>query len=173
MINIFVAPLKFSEWITAFVILSIMKAVITFIFASFVAYFLYQFRILMFGFYLVPFILLILMTSWWLGFVISGLILIIGRKVEAFAWTLGGILAPFSAVFYPVSILPEWAQKVAAFVPTSYIFEGAREILDKGVLDPAKLYISFTLNFIYLILSLIFLRYSFGKVLKRGLIKTF
>lgn len=173
MINIFVSPLKLSEWIMAFVILSLMKAIISFIFASVVAFLLYKFKLFTFGFYLVPLVLLLLMTSWWMGFLISALILIIGRRVEAFAWTLGGLIAPFSAVFYPVSVLPIWAQKIAAFIPTSYIFEGAREVVAKGVLDVNKLYISFLLNLIYIILSLILFRFSFKQILKRGLVKIF
>lgn len=173
MINIFGAPLKFSEWISAFVILSVIKALVTFVFASLVAFFLYQYQILTFGLYLVPFIILLLMTSWWLGFFISALIFIIGRKVEAFAWTLGALIAPFSAVFYPVSVLPPWAQEVARFIPTSYVFEGAREVVATGKLNPQKIYISFFLSLIYIILSIILLRMSFKKVLNRGLVKIF
>ncbi len=173
MINLFVSPLKFSEWITAFLILSLVKALVTFLFASVVAYLLYKFQILTFGFYLVPFIILLLMSSWWMAFIISGLILIIGRRVEAFAWTLGAIIAPFSAVFYPVSILPSWGQKIAALIPTSYIFEGVREIISKGTLDINKLYICFFLNVLYLILSVIFFRKSFNRVLQRGMVNIF
>lgn len=173
MINIFGAPLKFSEWISAFVILSIMKAFITFAFASVVAFFLYQYKILIFGYYLIPFILLLLMTSWWLGFLISSLIFIIGRRVEAFAWTLGALIAPFSAVFYPISVLPPWAQQIARYIPTSYVFEGARKVVATGKLDLRDLYFSFILNAIYLVLSIILLKLSFKKVLNRGLVKIF
>ena len=173
MINLFVSPLKFSEWIGAFLILSLIKALVSFSFASVVAYLLYKFQILSFGFYLVPFVILLLMTSWWMGFFISGLILTVGRRVEAFAWTLGAIISPFSAVFYPVSILPSWGQKIASIIPTSYIFEGVREIILKGTLDINKLYICFLLNVIYLILSVIFFRRSFNKVLQRGMVNIF
>lgn len=173
MINLFVSPLKFSEWIAAFLILSLVKVLVSFSFAAAVAYLLYKFQILSFGLYLVPFIVLLLMSSWWLGLFISGLILIIGRKVDAFAWTLGAIIAPFSAVFYPVSTLPWWGQKIAALLPTGYIFEGVREIILKGTLDINKLYICFLLNVIYLILSIIFIRTSFNRVLQRGMVNIF
>lgn len=173
LINIFIAPLKFAEWVGAFVILSIIKALVSFGFAILMAFILYKVNIFYLGFHLIPFILLLLMTSWWLGFFISGLILIIGRKVEAFAWTLGGLMAPFSAVFYPVTVLPDWAQKIAAYIPTSYIFEGAREVIAKGTLDPYKIYMSFFLNVVYIVISLVIFRFSFNKVLERGLVKIF
>ncbi|MBS0634138.1 MAG: ABC transporter permease [Verrucomicrobia bacterium] len=51
-------------------------------------------------------------------------------RVEVFL--LGGLFAPFSDVFYPVSVLPTWAQHISWCLPTTYIFEGVRIILHKG-----------------------------------------
>lgn len=170
LINIFVSPIKFWEWISAFLILGIVKSIFSFVFASLIAYFLYRENIFMFGFYLLPFIMLLLMTGWWIGFFMAGLILRYGTRIQTIAWSTTAILAPFSAIYYPLSILPVWAQKIALLIPTSYIFEGMREVINTGKLDTTKLIISFVLNIIYLILSLIFIRRSFNAVLKRGLI---
>jgi len=171
LINMFVSPLKLSEWVISTVLLSFIKAFASVIFASFVAYGLYKVEIFSFGFYLIPFMILLFMTGWWVGFFVAGLIFRYGTRVEQFAWSMIYIIAPFSVIYYPLAILPSWAQKIAMFVPTSYIFEGAREVIYKGTVDPKKLLISFVLNSIYLILSLIFLKKSFDKTLEKGLVK--
>jgi ABC-2 type transport system permease protein len=171
LVNIFVTPLKFSEWITSLVMLGIIKAIMSFSFGLLVAFILYKINIFTLGFYLIPFALLLILTGWWIGFFIAGLILRYGIKIQQLAWTAPWVISPFSAIYYPVTSLPDWAQTIALFIPTSYVFEGAREIIEKGTLDPNKLYISLLLNSIYIILSLIFLKKSFNKVLERGLAK--
>lgn len=173
LINIFVSPLKFSEWIASVVVVGIIKAILSFSFAAIVAFLLYKIKIFFYGFYLIPFALLLIMSGWWAGFLISGLILRYGTKVQTFAWAAIMLISPFSAIYYPLSTLPLWAQKIAIFVPTSYVFEAGREILNKGSLDPRKLYISFFLNLVYLIVALIFVRKSFDKVLEKGLVKVY
>jgi len=173
LINIFATPLKFSEWVTSFIILGIIKLVVGFSFISSLAFLLYKVRIFTFGFYLLPFIFLLLMSGWCIGILVGALILRFGTRIQNLAWSLPWAISPFSAVFYPVSILPAWAQKTALFFPTSYIFEGMREVIFKGTMDAEKLIISFGLNLIYLALSLFVLRLSFNKILKKGLIKVY
>lgn len=173
LINLFVAPLKFSEWIAAFVIIGIVKAIASITFASFVAFILYKVNIFQYGFYLLPFILLLIMTGWWVGFLVSGVILRFGTKVQVLAWTTAAVISPFSAVYYPLSILPDWAQKIGLVIPTTYIFEGARSVVARGYLDMNAIWISLALSIVYLVLALIFLRKSFNKVLQKGLIKVY
>lgn len=173
LVNIFVSPLKFSEWVVSLVTLGIIKAIISFSFGILVAFVLYKIKIFSYGLYLIPLSLLLIMTGWWMGFFIAGLILRYGTKIQTLAWTAPWIISPFSAIYYPVSSLPEWAQTVALLIPTSYVFEGAREVIEKGTLDPNKLYISLLLNSIYIVLSLIFLKKSFNKVLEIGLVKVY
>lgn len=173
LINLFVSPLKFSEWVISLVILGIIKASASVLFATVVAFLLYKVGLFVYGWYLIPFFLLLFMTGWWVGFIVAGLILRYGTKVEQFAWSAIYIIAPFSAIYYPLSILPGWAKTISLFIPTSYVFEGAREIVTTGSLDPNKLLISFVLNLVCLLLSILFLIRSFSKVLKRGLIKTY
>lgn len=170
-INIFVSPLTFREWAFSFILIGIIKVSATFIFSAFLAFVLYKLNIFLYGFYLIPFLILLLLTGIWVSFFVSGLILRYGTRVQSLAWTLLVILLPFSAVYYPVAILPHWAQVIAEIVPTSYVFEGMREVLAHGVLDWSKLMISFILNCIYLIGMGIFLKRSFNSMLQKGLTK--
>lgn len=171
LINIFVAPLSFAEWITSFLILGLVKIFMSLPFAMLVAYLLYKVHIFGYGFYLIPFLISLVMTGWWVGFLVAGIILRYGTRVQTLAWSMVAVLSPFSAIYYPVSLLPSWGQKIAEFIPISYIFEGSRQIIATGKIDVSKLYISFALNILYTIITFAFLRISFKKVLQSGLMR--
>lgn len=171
LINIFVSPLKFSEWITSFIIVGILKAIVSVIFASVVAFLLYHVHILGYGIYLLPFFTSLMLTGWAIGFFVSGIILRYGTRVQALAWSFIAVFSPFAAIYYPLSILPHWAQVVASWLPLSYIFEGSRQIINTGHMDTSKLVISFVLNLFYLSLAFLYLYRSFKKVLNKGLVK--
>lgn len=171
LINIFVSPLKFSEWITAFLITGIVKALMSVLFASGVAYLLYRVHIFSYGIYLIPFFMSLMLTGWAIGFFVAGLILRFGTRIQTLAWSFVALFSPFAAIYYPVSILPVWAQKIAALIPISYIFEGSREIIATGNMDLNILMISIVLNIFYIIFSLLFLANSFKKVLNKGLVR--
>lgn len=173
LINIFVSPLKFSEWIVSFLILGVIKGLVSFSFASLIAFVLYKVHIVSYGLSIIPFIGLLIMTGWWVGFFVAGLILRFGSRVQILAWAMIAIISPFAAVYYPVSILPLWAQKIALWMPMSYVFEGIRELAAGGILDTSKLISSFLLNIVYLAAALFFLKSSFKKILERGLVKVF
>lgn len=171
LINVFTSPVSFFEWFVSILILGISKVSISMVFISILAFFLYTLNILSFGLYLIPFAFLLMMTAWSLGFFVTGLIMRYSSKVQTLAWSLTAILSPFTGVYYSTSVLPHWAQIVSKFIPTSYVFESMRNLVLKGHMDPVNLYISFGLNTIYLIFSIIYFRKSFRFVLKKGLIK--
>jgi len=173
LINLFVSPLTFIEWVIALVALGAVKSVMSFLFGALVAFILYKVGIFFLSIHLLFFMILLLMTGWWLGFTVSAIVLRYGTRVQTLAWTLVWLISPLSAIYYPLSILPVWVQKIAMFVPTSYVFEEGRNLLYNGIVDYNKLLISFGLNGLYLVLSIIFLRNSFDSVLKKGLVKVF
>lgn len=171
LINIFVSPLTVMEWIVSVTIIGFIKSMMSFVLAGILALVLYKVGIFMYGFYILPFLFLLLMTSWWTAYLIIGCILWFGTRVQTFAWTLVFIIAPFSGIYYPLSSLHPWVQEVSKFIPTSYVFEGIREVINTGHVSPDKIIVSFILNLLYLILSLIFLRWTYKKLLNRGLLK--
>lgn len=171
LINMFVSPLKLSEWITAFSLLGLTKAIASSGFAAIMAFLLYKTHIFAHGFSLLPFLFLLLMTGWCVGLMVGGLILRFGTRVQIFAWGMVSVIAPFSAVYYPLAALPAWAQKIALIVPSSYVFEGSRQVIAQGTLDWQKVIMAFSLNVLYLALAAAFFKSSFKKVLDRGLVK--
>ena len=173
LINLFASPLKFSEWILSFIILGILKLIIVFTFVSGLAYIMYKVNILSFGIYLVPFIISLTISGWWIGMLVGSMIIRFGSRAQVLAWSFGWAISPFSAIFYPVSVLPIWAQKIAWFFPTSHIFEGMRSVVLTGAMNFEELVISFGQNIIYLLLAVFVLNFSFKKVLKKGLVKVY
>lgn len=173
LVNIFVAPVKFSEWVVSVLINGLTKALASFIFAAALAFLLYKISIFDLGFYVIPYMFLLLLTGWTFGFFIAGIIFRYGSKIQFFGWTLVYLISPFSAVYYPVSVLPGWAQTVAAFIPTSYVFEGLRNIIHNGQFDMDKFLISLALNVFYLIISIIYIKSSFKRALQKGLINVY
>ena len=85
------------------------------------------------------------------------------------AWMSAYMFAPFSAVFYPVSALPVWAQKISWYLPTTYVFEGMRSILKGGAFPWGNAWISLGLNMIYLVLSICVFYWAFEKSRSKGL----
>jgi ABC-2 type transport system permease protein len=173
LVNMFVTPLKFSEWLAAFMSLGFIKAVISLTFASTIAFFLYHVNILAFGWYLPVFFFLLLFNGWWIGFFVSGLIIRFGTRIQAFAWSLVWVFSPFIALYYPVSILPPWAQMISKAIPGSYVFENARSFIHTGHVNFADLWISLGLNIFYILLGLWYFRAGFKKALSIGLVKLY
>lgn len=169
LVNIFAAPIKIREWIVSVMIVGIIKMSFSLIFAILLVLFVYHTNLFQYGFLFIPFIVNLAMTGWIVGFVTSSFIIRFGQTIQALAWIGFSLLAPFSAVYYPVTTLPSWAQNVAGLVPTSYVFEGMREILFTGRISYDKLLISFLLNLIYLALSILFFIFMFNRSRKLGL----
>ena len=93
---------------------------------------LYRLNIFQVGWLILPFLFSLLISGWFMGFAGAGVIIYYGRKVQSVAWIAGFALAPFSAVYYPVKVLPGWAQAISYALPMTYIFEGMREVLRGG-----------------------------------------
>ena len=171
LIHLFASPLKFREWALALMILGVIKAAVSFLFGVLVAFLLYRVGIFMYGFAILPFLAMLLMSGWWIGFFVGGLTLRFGTRIQTLAWTLVFIISPFIGIFYPVSALPSWGQTIAHLLPPSYIFEGMREIIISGSFDYSNLVISLVLNIIYIVPAYAFFRWNFTHLLSRGLAK--
>jgi ABC-2 type transport system permease protein len=169
LVNIFVTPLRFEEWLTAVAIISGLKSFTSFVWSAVLAFLLFKVGLLSYGIIIIPFLFLLFLTGWTLGFIITALIFRFGQKVQAFAWTMGAIIMPFSAIYYPVKTLPYWAQIVSHVVPTSYIFENIRQMNFSHTFSMQGVVISLLLNIVYFLCAIFLLKASFKRVIKYGL----
>ena len=93
------------------------------------------------------------------------------RKIaESFAWLAVFAIAPISAIYYPVSVLPDWLQTIAWTMPPVYVFEGMREVLFNSEFHAKLLMQAMALNLFYLVLGLTIFLYSFRVARQRGLL---
>lgn len=169
LINLFSNPLKISEWITGIILLSICKLLVTIAFGGIVVFFLYSLNVFSLGWMFIPFAASLVLFGWAIGFFASGILIYWGQQLEMIAWMIPFIFSPFCAVFYPVSILPIWAQKIAWTLPPTYIFEGMRQLLAGSPFPASFLTISFIINMPYLFASMFFFNWMFEKSRVKGL----
>lgn len=157
LINIFSTPLTAIEFQVAVIILGLIKLAFTLTGMILGAILLYRFNFIStFNIYIPVLLFGLLISGWAFGFFINGLILRFGYSVSQFGWSLIAIIQPFMCVFYPLDSLPIWAQRIAVVFPMTYIFEEMRRLMFLGVVDWNNLLISFILNLLYLIISVVF-----------------
>lgn len=173
LLSMFSSPLTIWEFTVAAFLLSVIKLVISVIWMIALGYVLFQFNLFRYGFVLVPYAALLLVSGGIMGMIINSLIIRFGYRIQVFAWTLIAILQPFSGVFYPISSLPVWMQQVAIFLPTSYVFEGMRTVLKEGRIDYPGLIISVALSVLYFIFAVWFFAWSFKKARDSGALMKF
>lgn len=160
LVNLFSTPLKLQEWICSLMLAGFFKVFITISFGGFIVWALYALNIFSMGWALLPFCASLLLSGWFIGFLSAAVIIYFGQRVQMLAWMMAYAFAPFSAVFYPLSALPKWAQVVGKGLPMTYVFEGMRKVLHQGVFSWSDFGMSILLNGVYLILTMSF----FGKM---------
>lgn len=169
LVNFFSAPLKLSEWIVALMFVGVIKIVITLFFGAFLVWLFYSLNIFTLGWPMIPFCISLALSGWFMGFFSAAIIIYYGQRVQMLYWMTAYLFAPISAVYYPVTTLPEWAQKIAFSLPTTYIFEGMRLIINEGVFSKRMMVMSFILNIIYLTVAIICFWVMFEKSRNKGL----
>jgi ABC-2 type transport system permease protein len=130
--HLFVSPLRPHEWVLALMTMSLIRTLIGIVPAALLAIPLYAFNIFALGLPLVAFFALLLATGWGLALIVIAAILRYGMGAESLAWALVFLLAPISAIYYPVDVLPGFAQVIAYALPPAHVFEGMRQLLFDG-----------------------------------------
>jgi ABC-2 type transport system permease protein len=148
--HIFVAPLRPNELVAGLVAMSMLRTAIGVGPAILLAFLLYGFGIWTLGPVLVLYFAALMAMGWAVALGVTALILRHGAGAEALAWGVLFGLAPFSAVFYPVSVLPGWLQPISLAIPATHVFEGMRAALLDGRLAWDHLAYAFALDLIWL-----------------------
>jgi ABC-2 type transport system permease protein len=170
LLNVFCAPVRLREYVLAMFLFGLLRVSVTLLFLSFLAWLIYHFNFFSLGFALIPFIANLLILGLTIGIITIAIILRYGHGAEPFAWALPFVLQPFSAVFYPVSVLPEAMQKVAWAIPCTYVFEGMRQVIRSGTIPWDNLVWAVALNLTYLVAAMWLLLHVFNLARDRGLL---
>jgi ABC-2 type transport system permease protein len=127
--NLMMSPLTPFEFLLSLMIMSVIRLAIGIVPMAVMAAMFFDFNLFGLGLALVAFFCNLILTSWAVGIIVSGLVVRNGMGAESLAWTLVFILLPLACVYYPVSVLPAWLQWVAWLLPPTYVFEGMRALM--------------------------------------------
>jgi len=167
--QLFVTPLRPWEWLTALMMISLLRTLVGVGAAAGLAILLYRYSIFAMGFPLLAFFFNLLVMGWSIGLVVIALILRYGLGAEGLAWALIFAIAPISGIYYPVSALPPWVQPIALALPSTHVFEGMRDLLIGGEFSWLHFNWAVGLNGMYLLLAGMVLLWSFHTARQRNL----
>lgn len=162
--NLMVAPVTPYHIIAGAMMTGILKITLSSGTAILLAYLLFSYSLFSLGLSLIPFVLCLVIMGWALGIMTTALILRFGQEAEVLAWGVIFLFQPVSAVFNPVSVLPDGFRQIAFFVPASHIFEGMRQVLSGRGFSWPQLGWALVFDLLYVAGSL----FLFSRVLKRA-----
>ena len=148
--HLFASPLRPYELVCALLLISLLRTSIGVGGAALLAIPLYGYSIFDLGLPLLAFFTNLLVMGWSIGLLVSALVLRYGLGAESLAWVAIFAVAPVSGIYYPISVLPDWLQMVAAALPSSHVFEGMRAVLFEERFRTELLFNAVTLNVVYL-----------------------
>lgn len=172
-LNVWASPIRASEYVAGQILVGIIRVGIGASVAISLAVLFYHFNFFSIGLALLPFILALAVMGWAVGVVTTALILRLGQGAEELAWALAFLFQPFSAVFYPVSVLPTWMRGVAHSIPASHVFEGMRQILNGGPFPGRELAWAGLLDVAYVLVAWGLFAWMLRQVRERGLLSRF
>src|SRR5262249_41355417 len=144
--NLMISPLRPIEFVCALMVMSIIRLAIGMIPVTLLAIWFFGFNIYGLGLALAAFFMNLILTSWSVGIVVSGVVMRNGMGAESLAWTVMFILMPLTCVYYPVSVLPDWLQWIAWTLPPTYVFEGMRALVLEHTFRADLMIEAFALN---------------------------
>ncbi len=166
--NLFIAPIKISEIITALTITAIFRTLIGLLPAALIAIPLFGVSIFKLGIPLIFLMISLYIFGVTLGLLVTAGLLRYGPSFENIAWASLFFLAPLGCIYYPIEILPGFLQGLAKLLPLVHIFEELRNILINNTVNFNTIVISITISIIYFIFGVAIFYLAYFGAKKRG-----
>ena len=166
--NLFIAPIKLSEIISALTFTAIFRTLIGLVPAALIAIPLFGVSIFNIGFPLILLLLTLYMFGVTLGLLVTSGLLRFGPSFENIAWASLFFLAPLGCIYYPIEILPEWLQTISKLLPLVYIFEEMRNILIYDNINYIQIFKAIVISFLYFVFSVFIFFCSYKGAKNRG-----
>jgi ABC-2 type transport system permease protein len=147
--NLLMSPLRPGEFVMALMVMSLIRLAVGFVPVTFLAILFFGFNLWGLGVALGLFFANLILTSWSIGLLCSGLVLRYGLAAETLVWTFMFLMQPLACVFYPLAILPAPLQILASCLPPTYVFEGLRALLTRHELRLDLMGAAFLLNIVF------------------------
>ncbi len=166
--TLFISPLTLEEFLAGQMLSGAIKGIVAVIISSIIAFVLTQYSILSLGWPLLLYIAELVVASWVIGMFVLALIFRIGLNAQSLSWAFVYLIQPLGGMFFPVALLPVWAQTASWMIPSTYVFEGIRYQLATGGMHVPYMVNATLLNGLYLILSYGALRVTIAWAKKSG-----
>lgn len=167
--QIILSPITSTEYLVGKAIFAIAISVISFTFIYLMAYFLFDFTILLEKlYYFLLLSVIIIGASIGVSIFVESMILAWGNEYGFFAWSATQFFILFSAPFFPMTIYPPVIQQISAVMPYTWIFESIRALMNASSLESTLLLRALGISIIYLIGGFLFYRKMFEKARKNG-----
>ena len=166
--NLFIAPIKISEIITALTFTAIFRTLIGLIPAALLAIPLFDVSIFKIGIPLIFLLVALYIFGVTLGLLVTSGLVRFGPSFENIAWASLFFLAPLGCIYYPIEILPEWLQTIAKLLPLVHLFEEMRNILINDLINYYAVLKACMISIIYFIAGIIIFYYSYEGAKERG-----
>ena len=166
--NLFIAPIKISEIISALTFTAILRTLIGLIPAVIISIPLFGVSILKIGTPLIFLLLTLYIFGVTLGLLVTSGLVRFGPSFENIAWASLFFLAPLGCIYYPIEILPSLLQAVAKCLPLVHIFEEMRNILINNEVNYLTIMKSISISIVYFIFGVIVFYISYFGAKKRG-----
>ena len=166
--NLFIAPIKISEIISALTFTAILRTLIGLVPAVIISIPLFGVSILKIGTPLIFLLLTLYIFGVTLGLLVTSGLLRFGPSFENIAWASLFFLAPLGCIYYPIEILPEWLQTIAKLLPLVHIFEEMRNILIDNIVNYFQILKAFLISLVYFVIGVMIFYISYSGAKKRG-----
>ena len=153
--NLFIAPIKISEIITALTLTAIVRTLIGLVPAVLIAIPLFGVSVFKLGLPLLFLLIALYLFGITLGLLVSSGLLRFGPSFENVAWASLFFLAPLGCIYYPIEILPNLLQIIAKGLPLVHIFEEMRNILMTETVNYFNIFKSIFVSSVYFIFGVI------------------
>lgn len=169
-LNVFASPITVPEYLGGLLVASVGTSVIGLVVMAIVATLAFGLSFAAYGAMLIPFVLVLFLFGTAMGIAAIAVVLRLGPAAEWFVWPIPALLAPFAAVYYPLSTLPVWMQWLSRLLPPSYVFEGMRAVVAGRHFEASQLGAALALSFVYVLLAYWFFGHVFRYAVRTGLI---
>lgn len=166
--NLFAAPLRISEIITALTATALLRTLIGIVPAILLMSPFFGVSLFNLGPSLILLFLSLYLFGITLGLLVTSGLLRYGPAFENIAWSSLFLLAPLGCVYYPLSILPDSLQILAKCLPLVYIFEEARSILLNNVVNYSNIITALIINLFYFVSAIFIFYLAFYEARKKG-----
>ena len=166
--NLFIAPIRISEIITALTITAIFRTLIGLVPAALLAIPFFGVSIFKIGMPLIFLLISLYIFGVTLGLLVTSGLIRFGPSFENIAWASLFFLAPLGCIYYPIEILPIWLQIIAKFLPLVHIFEEMRNILINDIVNYFEISKAILISFLYFVFGVIIFYVSYNGAKNRG-----